>query len=88
MVRTNTLVAYLVLLISEGVHPKIFIWFESVRSAHHQETKPKPKNKKKERKKQKTRKRTLHPHAQNKLIAGLPLCPALEVMIFEFGQTL
>jgi hypothetical protein len=22
----------------------------------------------------------LHPHAQNKLIAGLPLCPALEVM--------
>jgi len=53
-----------------------------------------PRNKSKTKKQKETKKetenqkRTLHTHAQNKLIAGLPLCPALEVMIFEFGQTL
>jgi hypothetical protein len=41
--------------------------------------------KQKNKMKQKTIKRTSH---QNKIIAHLPLCPALEVMIFEFGQTL
>ncbi len=87
MVGTYTLATYLVLLISERVHPKILIWFESVWSAHHQETKNKTR-KQKNKMKQKTIKRTSHPHAQNKIIANIPLCPALEVMIFEFGQTL
>jgi hypothetical protein len=55
---------------------------------------PSPRNKKenqkrkKEKKKRKTTKRTSHPHAQNKIIADLPLCPTLKVMIFRIWANL
>jgi uncharacterized membrane protein YhiD involved in acid resistance len=78
MVRTYTLAAYLVLLISEGVHPKIFNWFELVRSAHHQETKKKTKKTKTNNQKQKMKRKTRkehHTHTHMPKIKSLPVFP-------------